>query len=317
MDDRAAAEEEERLEERVGHQVERACGVRPDSHRGEHVPELRYGRVRQHALDVVLHESNGGGHQRRQHANDRDNLHDHRRVREEHGVATHHVDARRDHRRGVNQCGDRSRAFHRVGEPHVQRNLCALASGADEEKHANEGENAKRHRLDRHAGGQVLDLAEVERAEGEEDEKDAEDEAPVTDAIGDERLLARIRRALLLVPVTDQQVRAQAHAFPAHEHHQEIAAQDEHEHEEAEQIEVAEESRETAARLLGHVRRRIHMDQGADPGDDENHHPGKRIEAESPLDVQPANPVCRRKRGRRNPVRQHDLVRACVGRQAE
>ena len=114
------------------------------------------------------------------------------------------------------------------------------------------------------------------------DQEDAEDEAPVADAVGDERLLAGVRRALLLVPVADQQVRAEAHAFPAHEHHQEVVSQDEHEHEEAEQVQVAEEARDAAARLVGHVGRRVDVDQRADAGDDEDHHPGQRIEPEAP-----------------------------------
>ena len=114
------------------------------------------------------------------------------------------------------------------------------------------------------------------------DQEHAEDEAPVADAVGDERLLAGVRRALLLVPVADQQVRAEADAFPAHEHHQEVVPQHEHEHEEAEQVQVAEEARHAAARLVGHVGRRVDVDQRADAGDDQDHHPGQRIEAEAP-----------------------------------
>jgi hypothetical protein len=44
-------------------------------------------------------------------------------------------------------------------------------------------------RLDRHRRGGVLDGAEIERAEHVEDQEDAEDEAPVADAVGDERFL--------------------------------------------------------------------------------------------------------------------------------
>ena len=95
--------------------------------------------------------------------------------------------------------------------------------------------------------------------------------------------------ALLLVPVADQQVRAEADALPAHEHHQEVVAQDEHEHEEAEQVQVAEESRHAAARLVGHVGRRVDVDQRADAGDDEEHHPGERIEPEPPRHLERAD----------------------------
>ena len=56
VNDRAAAEEEQRLEERVRHQVECAGGKRADAHRREHVAELRDRRVREHSFYVVLHQ---------------------------------------------------------------------------------------------------------------------------------------------------------------------------------------------------------------------------------------------------------------------
>ena len=49
------------------------------------------------------------------------------------------------------------------------------------------------------------DFTEIERAEGIEDQEDAEDEAPIADAVDDERFLASVARALLLVPVADEQ----------------------------------------------------------------------------------------------------------------
>ena len=69
---RARAEEEQRLEERVRHQVEHAGAVRADAAGQQHVAELRDGRVGEHALDVVLHHADGRGEERRQRADDRD-----------------------------------------------------------------------------------------------------------------------------------------------------------------------------------------------------------------------------------------------------
>src|SRR5437870_1225346 len=83
----------------------------------------------------------------------------------------------------------------------------------------------------------------------------------VTDPVRDERLLAGIGRALLFVPIADQQIRAETHALPAHEHDQEVVAQDEHEHEKAEQVQIAEEARDAAARLVGDVGRRVNVNQ--------------------------------------------------------
>ena len=203
-------------------------------------------------------------------------------MREEHGVSADHVHARGHHRRRVDQRRDRRRTLHRVRQPDVERNLRALAGRADEQQQADRRQHAEMRRLDRHRRRGILDGAEIERAEHRVDQKDAEDESPVADAVRDERLLAGVSRTLLLVPVADQQVRAETDAFPAHEHHQEVVSQDEHEHEEAEQIEIAEEAGDASARLVGHVRRRVDVNQRADAGDDQQHHPGQRIEPESP-----------------------------------
>ena len=50
--------------------------------------------------------------------------------------ARDHVDAGRDHRRGVDEGGDGRRAFHRVRQPDVQRELRALAGRAEQEQQA-------------------------------------------------------------------------------------------------------------------------------------------------------------------------------------
>jgi hypothetical protein len=172
------------------------------------------------------------------------------------------------------------------------------------------------HGLDRHRGRRVLNRAEVERAEGHVDEKNAEDEAPVADAVRNERLLAGVRRALLLAVMISRYDKA--HALPAHEHHQEVAPQDEHEHEEAEEVQVAEESRDAGARLVGHVGRRVHVNHRADPGHDEDHHPGQRVEPESPRHLErPDGAVRGLERNRRNPLSHDHVERPRLGGQAE
>src|SRR3546814_5155710 len=52
-----------------------------------------------------------------------------------------HEDAGGDHGRGVDQGRDRGRAFHRVGQPHMQGHLCRLAHGADEQAQARSEEH--------------------------------------------------------------------------------------------------------------------------------------------------------------------------------
>ena len=54
VDHRPGAEEQQRLEEGVGEQVEQPGGVGAGAHGGDHVAELRQRRVGEHLLDVVL-----------------------------------------------------------------------------------------------------------------------------------------------------------------------------------------------------------------------------------------------------------------------
>ena len=68
VDDAAGAEEEQRLEKRVRHQVEDAGGKGAHAGRHEHVAQLAYGGVGQDPLDVGLHQADRGGQERRQHA---------------------------------------------------------------------------------------------------------------------------------------------------------------------------------------------------------------------------------------------------------
>ena len=181
---------------------------------------------------------------------DRDDRQRHRRVREQHGVAPDHVDAGRHHRRRVDQRGDRRRAFHRVRQPDVERNLRRLAGRAEEQQQRRDRHRRRTSRLGRAARqppratswkSSVPNVAKISSI--------AEDEAEVADAVDDERLLAGVGRRLLLEPEADQQVRAEADALPADEHHQEVGAEHEHEHERREQVQVREVARVLARRV--------------------------------------------------------------------
>ncbi len=66
---------------------------------------------------------------------------------------------------------------------------------------------------------------------------------------------------LLLEPEADEQVRGEAHAFPADEHEQGIAGQDQDGHEEEEQVEVAEVAR--VALFVGPCSRRSKCGSGS------------------------------------------------------
>ena len=73
MNNGTGAEKEQRLEERMRHQVEHTGRVRAASHANEHVTQLRHGGVRQHLLDVPLAQRNRCREQRRERTNRRHN----------------------------------------------------------------------------------------------------------------------------------------------------------------------------------------------------------------------------------------------------
>ena len=211
----------------------------------------------------------------------------------------------------MDQRGHRRRAFHRVRQPDVERNLRRLAGRADEQQQRRDAtaiaerrlRRQRRHRPRRCPGSRACRTAR--RAQH------AEDEPVVADAVDDERLLAGVGRRLLLEPEADQQVRAEADAFPADEHHQEVRAEHEHEHERGEQVQIREVARELAVGLVVHVGGRVDVDQRADAGDDQDHHRRQRIEPEREARrrSRPTRSRCRRvcSMARRRPTMPREL----------
>ncbi|CRH69171.1 Uncharacterised protein [Chlamydia trachomatis] len=94
----------------------------------------------------------------------------------------------------------------------------------------------------------------------------------VTDTVHDERLLcsASIRRNV--VPETDQQVRGQAHAFPADEEDGVGVSQNQGQHCCDEQVQVGEET--ATILVMFHVGDCVHVNEGTNEG--HQHHEGQR-----------------------------------------
>ncbi|MNK95710.1 hypothetical protein D3C87_1159590 [compost metagenome] len=121
----------------------------------------------------------------------------------------------------------------------------------------------------------------------EEDEEHAEQEAEVSHAVGDEGLVPGVRLGDIREPEADQQVRAEADAFPAHEHEGERGAEHEDEHREHEEVQVREVAAE--APVMAHVAHRVEVDQRSDARDHEDHHGRERIQQEGDVDLQGAD----------------------------
>ena len=274
-----AAEEEEALEERMGHQVEdarRKC-TRADAH--EHVAELAHGRVGEHPLDIVLGAADCRSEEGGQHPYERDDEHRRRRHDVEEVEPGDHVDAGRNHRRRMDERADRRRAFHCIGQPDVERYLRGLARCPDEEEKRNERRCAARNKV-----GVFLKLAEVERpdavrAESRQQEEDAEKEAEVAYPVDDERLLACVRRAVFLVPEADQEIGAQTDAFPADEHEEHVVRRHQYEHHEDEEVQVREVP--GIAFVVVHIARGVDVDEKAHARHHQAHDNRERIDPET------------------------------------
>ena len=206
-----------------------------------------------------------------------------RRQLEQRARARDHVHAGGDHGGRVDQRGNGGRAFHRVGQPDVQRELRGFAGGADEHQQRDRAEDAEARDfgVELAAAEDGVDVREAQRAEDRQHEQHAEQEAGVADAVDDERLLARIARGLLVEVEADQQVAAQTDAFPADEQQRVVVRQHQHQHEEDEQVQVAEEA--VVAIVVVHVAGGVDVDEEADAGDDQDHDGAERIEQEAPV----------------------------------
>ena len=226
---RAGAEEKHRLEERVRREVKHRRRGRVDADREHHVAELRERRVGEDALDVILLHR----HQRReQRGESTDPADDFERVRagdvEDEKHAAQHVNARGHHRRRVDQRAHGRRAFHRIGQPDVQRELRALAHRAAENQQA----RARRARAER--GGifeqLILQHVEIQRAEQRPHGENPEEKTEVAEAIRDEGFFARVRRRGFFVPETDEQIARDADEFPEDEHLEQVVREDNSQH---------------------------------------------------------------------------------------
>ncbi len=302
LDDLAGAEEHHRLEEGVGHEVEQGRRPGADTHAEDHVTELAECRVGEDLLDIRLNDGDQRGHRQRDAADDGDEELSVGRQQSE--DAGDEIDARRDHRGGVDEGGYGRRAGHGVRQPDVQRELGALAHGAAEQTDAHErgechaghmpAEQVDRISKDACAGRELVaenggGLIEIERVRVKHDQGETDDEAEVAHAVRDERLHGGVGGVLLIEVEADQQVGAETDEFPEDEEEQQAAADDEAEHTEAEEAEVGEEPMELHlsadfVAVAGHVTDAEEVDPARDEGHHEVHDDRERIQFDADVD---------------------------------
>ncbi len=135
---------------------------------------------------------------------------------------------------------------------------------------------------------------------------------PCSDAVHDESFFTRVGSRLFQEIETDQQVAAQADAFPAHKHEEHVVRQDQRQHGEHEEIHVAEEA--VVAAFVTHIPDRVNVNQEADSSDHQNHDAGKRVQKESPVRYKSDGVPAGHLHGpRRQPCKQYFLKHAMLG----
>ena len=289
MDDAPGAEEQQRLEHGVREEVEHrghvpqsarmGIGRGADAQRHDHEADLRNGTERQHTLDVALHAGHDGGIKRRKGPDiGRPVQHLGRIADKEREHARHEVDARHDHRRGMDQRRHGRRALHGVGQPDMQREHGALARTADEHQ-------PQRQRDHRTGGSQQLHVGrEGERPGIVPVEEDADEEPQVGEARHDKRLLRGRDRLLLRVIETDEQVGAYAHQFPEEVHLEDVGShhQPHHAHREQRQEGIVT----LKPPLALHVAQRVDVHHQRDGRDHHEHHHRNRVEQDAQVNMQ-------------------------------
>ena len=116
-------------------------------------------------------------------------------------------------------------ASHGVGQPDKQRNLCRLTNGADKQHQRDKGRCGFRE-----SRRQRKEFGIGHGAKGEERHEDCDHEAPIANAIGDERLLSCAGVLVLLEPERNEEVRTSTHAFPTKERKHQVVAENKDEH---------------------------------------------------------------------------------------
>lgn len=181
-------------------------------------------------------------------------------------------------------------AFHRVGQPRVQRELCGLADYPAE--HEQSGDRHPRLGVETEQRCSVLDgrlggdderllAGEGDRPERRRDGDDADQEEVVAEAGDEERLLRGRGGRLRPEPEPDQQVRTEADEFEEHERHQQVVRVDEREHAEREEPEAGVVPRKPGLSLVVHVSEAEDVNEEGDQRDDDQHQRRQRIDQQA------------------------------------
>ena len=293
MDDRTCPKEQHGLEEGVREEVEHRhrIGTKPGGH--EHVPELRHGRIGDHALDVVLHQTDRRGDKGGQGSQHGDKGCGRRRIFINRRHAADEEHACGHHGCGMDQRRHRGRAFHGVRQPSVQEQLRRFAHRPDEQEDTNQVGRVPVSPQEMQVGfsqrrGCGKDIVKLDAVGQIEQRKDAQSKTKVAHAVDHKGLDRGSIGGGLAVVEADQKVGGDAHAFPAKEHLHKVVRRHQREHGKGKERQIGKEARpvrliRTPVVVMGHVAERIQVHERRDRVDHNQHDRGQPVNPDAPF----------------------------------
>ncbi len=257
-----------------------------DANSQHHVTQLTNGGIGQYLLDVRCDHGDRRCQKQRDAAGVSDrqqNFLDKHREK-----ASCQIHASGDHRGGMHQSRHRSRTFHRIRQPRLQRELSTLADAAGEYSQADDDHQVVRNlsvavfvREDvsvsvcnqyvarelvaskvarfvtmHHAEETLVNLSGIvhrvtkaERAEECPQHHQPDQETKVPDTVHDERFVGSVAGRFAFGVEADQQIAADADQFPEDKHLENIARQDQPQHRKAEQRHKRKEAVEASGTM--------------------------------------------------------------------
>ena len=285
MVDDAHDEEERTLEQGVGQQERerRECRVsRAIARDDREEAQLTDGPVGEEELEVSLLESYVAAEQHGRDAEPDQYFTPPRHVEEGGREAGDQVDARLDHRRGVQVGAHGGRRGHRAGQPEVHRDDRGLREGADEHEEDRRGREGTRGR-----GGE--DHVEGGRSRLHREQHEAHEHDEPAEGCRDESLEGGTAARPPTRVVADEQVREDARGLPEDEQQVDVVGGDEAVHRSREGEQHGGEAPE-ARLVVGEVPGAVDEHEAADARDDEREHPRERVHAEVEGELQLRDP---------------------------
>ena len=295
-DNRATCgQEQQGFKESVGHHMEHRHGIGRRTQSHSHVAQLRQGGIRNHTFDVVLNHAQETHKQ----GSNRTDYHDDRQGSAAHLInrrhTRYHEQTSGNHGCGVNQCRNRGRTFHRIRQPDVQRELCRFTHRTDKQEQTSYGNQRPFHTGEQLNGGrlnirQISEYILIAQAAAEigKHQTDTEQKAEVADTVNQKGFQVGKSRARTFEIETDQEIRHQAHSFPAEEELDEVVAHNQHQHAESKQRNIAEEAL-VADFFIVHITDGIDMYHQRYAGNHDHHHRRHRIDQEADGEIQAAH----------------------------